>query len=211
MKEKNVTYQTTKPYVTLNDLSAKTKNVWIVFHGMGYLSRYFLRPFTKLNSEENFIIAPQAPSKYYLNDEFRYVGACWLTKEDTHQEIQNIFNYIDAVVEAENLLNSNLILFGFSQGVSIAARWMASRKIHCEKLVLYAGGIPNELKNEDFAYLDFAKTQIQLIYGDKDHYLTPERLKIERRKAEQIFGNQATILEFKGGHEVKSELLLDLV
>ncbi len=67
-------FQTTNPYGTLNAPNPKTKNVWVVFHGIGYLSRYFLRYFDGLPSEENYIIAPQAPSKYYLNNEYRHVG-----------------------------------------------------------------------------------------------------------------------------------------
>ena len=212
MKEKKATYKTTNSYVTLNDLSTNTKNIWIVFHGMGYLSRYFLRPFIELNPNENYFIAPQAPSKYYLKDEFKYVGASWLTKENTQQEIQNLFSYIDAVADAENLLkNTELILLGFSQGVSIVTRWMASRKIQCKKLVMYAGSIPNELKAEDFDYLDYSKTEIHIIFGDKDEYLTAKRLKIEKEKAERVFQGNAVVTLFDGIHEIKPEILMGLV
>lgn len=34
--EKKVKYTTTNTYETLNTLTNKTKNVWIVFHGIGY-------------------------------------------------------------------------------------------------------------------------------------------------------------------------------
>ena len=64
--EKQVSYNTTNTYSTLNTLTDKTKNVWFVCHGIGYLSRYFLKYFDELNSDENYIIAPQAHSKYYL-------------------------------------------------------------------------------------------------------------------------------------------------
>ena len=62
--EKQVTYQTTNTYETLNTLSAKTKNIWIVLHGIGFLSKFFIKYFDELNAEENYVIAPQAPSKY---------------------------------------------------------------------------------------------------------------------------------------------------
>lgn len=88
-----------------------------------------MKYFNGLNTEENYIIVPQAPSKYYLKNEYKYVGASWLTKENTATEVKNVLNYIDAVLEAENLPEDvNLILFGFSQGVSIASRWLASKK-----------------------------------------------------------------------------------
>lgn len=80
---KRVFYRTSNSFETCNALTDRTKNVWIALHGMGYLSRYFLRSFQSLNPVENYIIAPQAPSKYYLKNDFKYVGASWLTKEDT--------------------------------------------------------------------------------------------------------------------------------
>ena len=152
-QQKQVNYQTTNTYETLNSLTDKTKNIWIVLHGIGYLSKYFLRYFEELNADENYIIAPQAPSKYYLKNKYKHVGASWLTKENTIVETSNVLAYLDAVYAAEKLpKDCNLIVFGFSQGVSIATRWVVSRKLQCQHLVLYAGGIPKELNPEDFAF-----------------------------------------------------------
>ena len=100
IQEKNVTYNTQNTYATLNALSEKTKYVWLVFHGIGYLSRYFLKHFSQLNSEEHYIIAPQAPSKYYLKNEYKYVGASWLTKENTLTETENVMSYLDKSVSS---------------------------------------------------------------------------------------------------------------
>ena len=99
--EKKVLYTTSNTYHTLNSFSSTTKNVWLVFHGMGYLSRYFIRYFSELSSEENFIIAPQAPAKYYMGEKFKHVGASWLTRENTIEDTKNIFNYMDTVFETE--------------------------------------------------------------------------------------------------------------
>ncbi|TMU56284.1 alpha/beta hydrolase [Flagellimonas algicola] len=212
LTEKRVVYQSQNSYETLNSIGDKTKNIWIVFHGMGYLSRFFIRYFSKLNPEENYIIAPQAPSKYYLKDEFKYVGASWLTKENTQLETENVLNYIDAVFEAENVpSNLNLVLFGFSQGVSIVTRWMVRRKIRCHSLVLYAGGIPKELVPSDFDFMDWESTKVTVVYGDKDHYLTPERRKQELEKMDKLFLGSAKVIHFEGGHEVKPELLSQLI
>jgi len=140
--EKQNTYSITNTYSTLNAVGTQTKNIWFAFHGIGYLSRYFINFFDELDPNENYIIAPQAQSKYYLNGQYKHVGASWLTKENTANEIENVLNYIDSVFEEEKLPHDvNLIVFGFSQGVSIAARWVAKRKITCNQLVLYAGGI----------------------------------------------------------------------
>lgn len=210
--EKTVTYTTENTYLTQNELTPKTKNVWLVFHGIGYLSRYFVKYFNGLHPEENYILVPQAPSKYYLKNEYKYVGASWLTKENTATEVKNVLNYIDAVLEAENLPDDvNLILFGFSQGVSVAARWLASKKPNCKMVALYAGGIPNELTAADFEFLEQNATEIKIIYGDQDEYLTPDRLKGENIKIENLFQGRADIITFKGGHEVKPEIIKNLI
>jgi len=50
--EKEISYQSTNTYSTLNTLTSETKNVWIVFHGIGYLSRYFIQLFIKVLQRE---------------------------------------------------------------------------------------------------------------------------------------------------------------
>lgn len=211
-KEETVTYTAKNTYLTQNTLGEKTKNVWLVFHGIGYLSRYFVKYFEGLDPEENYIIVPQAPSKYYLKNEYKYVGASWLTKENTSMEIDNVIHYVDAVLQTEQLPSHvNLILFGFSQGVSVATRYLVHRKLKCHALILYAGGIPNELKKEDFDFLDRDTTQVKLMYGDKDEFITPERLATEKVKIQDLFQGKAEIVMFKGGHEVKPKLIRDLV
>lgn len=208
---KRVSYQTSNSYETLFQNQASTKNVWLIFHGIGYLSKYFLRYFEHLDAMENYVIAPQAPSKYYLKDEYKYVGASWLTKVDTKHELKNNFSYLDAVAETENIVTSeDLVLFGFSQGVSILTRWMATRKIKPKKVILYAGGIPNELTKEDFEYLNPELTKITFAYGDSDFFLTKERLENEQKKLEILFQNKAEIIKFEGGHEVKPEIISQL-
>ena len=207
-QEKNVVYKSANTYETLNDYTDKTKNVWLVFHGIGYLSRYFLKYFKDLNPDENYIIAPQAPSKYYLNGKYVHVGASWLTKENTVQEIQNINEYIDAVLEAEAISkNQNLIVFGFSQGVSIALRYTAINKLKCKLLVLYAGGIPNEFKADDFTFIEKQNTKVKIIIGNQDAYLNEERMQTETKKISKLFNNKAELLIFEGGHEVKKEII----
>lgn len=207
--EKEVSYQSTNSYSTLNQLTKKTNNVWFCCHGLGYLSRYFIRHFSQLDSEENYIIAPQAPSKYYQKTDFRHVGASWLTKENTAKETKNVLRYLDAVLAAEKIpQDCNLILMGFSQGVSVVTRWMASRKIHCAQLIIHSGGIPKELHSEDFSFIE--ETQVKLIYGTQDEYLNAERIIEERERAKKLFGENLEIISFDGSHEINQPLLKKL-
>jgi len=206
--EKEASYNATNTYSTLNILTEKTKNVWMVFHGMGYLSKYFIKYFSELDTEENYIVAPQAPSKYYQGKNFKHVGASWLTRENTIVDTQNILNYVDAVFEKENLENiPKLIVLGYSQGVSIAMRWVASRKIQCNTLILHSGGIPNELKPQDFEFLK-SSAQVIYLYGNKDQYITEARETEEKLKGSKLFQNRLKIEVFDGIHEVHTEFLL---
>lgn len=208
--QKKVTYTAANTYHTLNEFTEKTKNVWMVFHGMGYLSKYFIDYFSELNAEENYIIAPQAPSKYYQDKAFKHVGASWLTRVNTVAETQNILNYVDAVFENENTKTiPKLIVLGYSQGVSIATRWVASRKIQCDTLILHSGGIPNELQPKDFEFLK-PTAQVIYLYGNKDQYITEARKTEEHLKATKLFQDRLIIEVFDGTHEVNKEFLLNI-
>ena len=208
--EKEVSYTATNTYNLLNNYTEKTKNIWIVFHGMGYLSKYFLKYFEKLDPEENYIIAPQAPSKYYQDRNFKHVGASWLTRENTLSETENNLQYLDAIFKKElNKEAGNLIVMGYSQGVSIALRWVASRKVPCNKLVLHSGGIPKELKKSDFKFLPYSSSVI-FLYGNNDPYINEERKKEESLKAMDLFEDRLKIEVFDGNHEVNETLLLSI-
>ncbi|MEP1486885.1 MAG: esterase [Algibacter sp.] len=199
-EEKEISYTTTNSYSTLNTLKATTKNVWLVCHGMGYLSKYFLKYFKGLNPDENYIIAPQAQSKYYIKSNFKHVGASWLTKENTKAETENVLNYFDAVLENEKVPKDiNLIVFGYSQGVSVAARYISSRQLQCTQLIFHSGSIPKELDVEDFA---FYTGKVHLICGDKDEYINDKRLQLELKRVKSLFENNLEIHLFDGVHEV---------
>ncbi|MBQ4915562.1 esterase [Maribacter sp. MMG018] len=205
---KQVGYHHTNSYETLNKIGPNTKNVWLVFHGIGFLSKFFLRYFDELKPDENYIIAPQAPSKYYLNNKYRHVGASWLTKVDTQQEMANVMAYINAVLKNENIpADCNLIVLGFSQGVSIATRFVAKNNMVCKKLILYAGAIPNELTKEDFQHLITHNTEIVTVVGTEDEYINSERLKTESLKIDSLFQGSAKQITFEGGHEIKKEII----
>jgi predicted esterase len=209
-QEKEITYKSSNSYSTLNTLTDTTKNVWFVCHGMGYLSRYFLRYFKQLQPEENYIIAPQAPSKFYIQPKM-HVGANWLTRDNTAVGMENIKNYFDAIFEAEKIPQTiNFIVLGYSQGVSVAMRYLGSRQLQCDQLILHSGGIPKELIAKDFDYLS-ERTKVKLIYGTKDEYLDEDRLKEESARATDLFGNRLEILPFEGAHVVNVNYINNLV
>ena len=140
-----------------------------------------------------------------------YVGANWLTRDNTEAGTRNIMNYFDAVFENENIPSDiNVIVFGYSQGVSVAMRYMVRRQLQCSQLVLHSGGIPKELTAEDFNYLN-SDTKIKLIYGTNDEYLDEARIQLETERAYELFGDRVTILPFEGKHVVNVDYINELV
>lgn len=211
MKSSSVNYDHTSSYVTLNELTQQTEYIWLVFHGMGYLSKYFIQYFNTLPTEQNYIIAPQAPSKYYQDSQFRRIGACWLTREETQLEMSNILNYIEAIYQKEiQFKNKKLVIMGYSQGVSIACRWMAHQKINASALILHSGSIPIELDSNDFSFLT-KDTSIHLLYGEEDPYISPEKWRQQIEKADELFCLGYQVHSFKGVHEVHVPSLIQIL
>ena len=50
-----------------------------------------------------------------------------------------------------------------------------------------------------------------MIYGDQDHYLTPERLEREQQRFKEIFRDKGEQIVFQGGHEMKPAILSELI
>jgi len=213
MQKHQATYKTTNTYSTLNTLTERTKKVWFCLHGMGYLSHYFIKYFEDLDAKENYIIAPQAPNKYYQDKKFKYIGASWLTREDIDLEKENIFRYLDEIWAIESRKwkqkDIEIILMGYSQGVSIITRWMSSRALHCDHLLLHSGAIPEELTEDDFKYLP-KNTKVTYLYGDNDEYITEARKTEQQIKSSDLFGKRLVIQVFKGKHEVNVSFLKKL-
>jgi predicted esterase len=205
--EKLLTYSTTGPYEVLNSNTPKTKRVWVVFHGIGFLSRYFLRYFNHLDPVENYIVAPQAPSLYYLDAQYRNVGASWLTREQTERNMANLLNYLDALYMEESLDEApHLTLMGYSQGVSVLCRWVARRKIPCDRLMLYAGRVPSELQAADFEHLD-NHTPVEVYAGSNDPFISRQSRPEIQHQLEQLFGPRLQMTNYPGGHELKKEYI----
>lgn len=216
MTELTVSYTSHNTYSILNKealTSLKPITVWFALHGMGYLSKYFINYFDALDPLANYVIAPQAPSKYYQDKKFKYVGASWLTKENTALEKENVYAYLDALWEAEKTKwkdkHVRLIFMGYSQGVSIITRWISRNKISCDVLLLHSGAIPTELGKKSFDHLP-ESTQVTYLYGTRDEYIDQTRETEQRLLGSKIFGNRLTIKTFDGVHEVHKKSLHEL-
>ncbi len=206
-----VTYQHTNSYEVLYPVTSTTKNIWICFHGIGYLATYFKKYFKDLDPQLNAVIIPQAPSKFYLGKDFKHVGASWLTRVDTAMEMENNLNYIDAILEKERLTGDpRLILMGYSQGVSIATRFLKHYEKPIKALIMHSGSIPAELDAQDGSLFQLKSARCIHIAGTLDEYLTADLIQLEKKKIEMLFGTKCEIHRPEIKHEVDATLLREI-
>jgi predicted esterase len=195
-------------YHKLNELTEQIERIWIVFHGQGMLAQYFIRKFEVLDPKKNYILAPQGLSKYYLEGFTGRVGASWMTKEDRLTEIDNQMSYLNGVIAAEGVEDSNaeIILFGFSQGVATACRFGAFSQMDFKKLVLWAGTFPPDIPVE----LTQAWGQkVDMVYftGNQDPFFKEGMIEHQYHQVLQSTGAKPRLIRFDGKHEVIPSLL----
>ncbi|MDT8347096.1 MAG: hypothetical protein RQ756_04790, partial [Flavobacteriaceae bacterium] len=82
-----------------------------------------------------------------------------------------------------------IIIYGFSQGVSVAMRWLLHSGMRCDKLIINAGKIPHEIKPNAYEHFG-ATTEVHHIVGQNDPYLNPAVEAIELNKIAQLFQHQ---------------------
>lgn len=194
---------------TYGKLSDKTQNVWVVTHGFGQLSKYFIKHFEHLDPERNYVIAPEALSRSYLSDMSGRVGASWMTKDMRLKEIDDYVNYIEFVTDnllnIINLDNINLIALGFSQGAATISRWAEKSKKNVNLLCFWAGEPGIEL----FSSENYNKFTILYVVGNNDPFLTLEKQQKIKLKSEES-GWLFRMLSFEGEHHLDKEMILQI-
>jgi dienelactone hydrolase len=141
--------QRTARFATLGDMHERIRQVWFVCHGYSQLVKEFIRYFSVLDDGTRLVVAPEALSRFYLESTDGKVGASWMTKEDRLEEVNDYVRYLDALYEhistQVDLNGTTVHVFGFSQGVATASRWISRGTVRADQLVLWAGALPPEL------------------------------------------------------------------
>jgi len=217
LQEHHLSVTRTARYFTLGDPSGGVAEVWFVCHGYGQLAGRFLRHFEALADGTRLLVAPEALSRFYLEDmavpaSERKVGATWMTREDRLSEIDDYVRYLDAlhaeVFARVERASVTLHLFGYSQGTATACRWAARGAARVDRLILWAGEVPPDLDLAGAAER-FRRLRLLFVLGRKDEYITP---KIVAREEERLrsHGIPFEVKWFEGGHEIDAELLKEL-
>lgn len=168
----------TAHYYTLGHPSAQVRQLWICCHGYGQLASHFIHKFRDLQGPHTLIIAPEGLSRFYFGGVVGPVGASWMTSADRLSEIHDYCNWLDALYDRYTSQLSpevHITFLGFSQGVATVLRWMHARQRRVDRVIAWAGTLP-----EDLDYRPLAKywhdVEWHLVYPDADAYLSPQRL-----------------------------------
>ncbi len=203
----SVITQKTARVSTYGTLSEKTKLVWIVTHGYGFLAEFFIKKFEELNPEENFVIVPEALNRFYVKDMNGRVGASWMTSEDRENEINDYILYLDKVYETlTSQTDAKIIGLGFSQGAATIARWAMQTHKRLNRIVFWGGNVPNDCL-KDISKLN--SLHPYLLVGDEDEFISKEVYE----SALNTLGNAGITFShifYKGGHAILTEPLLQL-
>ena len=213
MQEHHLTVSRTARYYTLGNAESPAQ-LWFVLHGHGQLASRFLRHFAPLDDGTRLVVAPEALSRYYLEDgvhgpESR-VGATWMTREDRLSEINDYVAYLDALCEhiTRSLAGAApaLNVVGFSQGAATASRWTALGRSRVDRLWLWGGLLPPDL---DLARhgATLERARLTFVLGRHDRFATAEhRASVSERLSPHGF--EPRLLEFDGGHVIDARTLL---
>ncbi|MFY7912143.1 MAG: alpha/beta hydrolase [Emticicia sp.] len=214
MNEHQIKIERTARYYTLGELNESTKTIWFVVHGYGQLSQFFIKKFAKIANNETFIVAPEAPSRFYLDNEFKRVGASWMTRELRQSEIDENNEYLNLLyanlLQACDLSKIEINILGFSQGCATVCRWFSAGKVKCNRLLLWAGFFSNGIR-EVIEPEKLQHVETYYIYGDEDEFLVAYPELTEKFKASMIKDINPKIVCFKGKHTVDESTLQSVI
>jgi predicted esterase len=224
--EAHVEVPRTARYFTLG-AAASARELWVVLHGYGQLARYFVRHFAPL-AAGRLIVAPEALNRFYLEsrDTDRApnggtapvplhsprVGATWMTREDREVDITDYVRALDLVVadatRGLDVARLPLVVLGFSQGATTAARWLAARAEAgappAARFIMWQGGFPNELDLADAAWL--RAVNLTIVASPDDPYIPPASVDAVLAQLD-AHGIDYARHAFEGGHRMDAETL----
>ena len=208
--KKQISIPKTHKYSQLGEFSEKTNTVWIVLHGYGMLSEFFIKKFECILNEKTVVIAPEGSNRFYLDNNYSRVGASWMTKVDKEKDIEDNISFIETlytkIVDDIGHNNFKLKTLGFSQGGATLVRWIMSNSIKVDSLILWGSDIPQDcLTNQNKSR--WSSINIKIVIGKKDEYISDENKK-KVIDAVNAYGLSYKLIEYDGPHKIiESELI----
>lgn len=181
--------------------------LWVVCHGYGQLSRYFIRKFEILSQQNVCVVAPEGLHRFYLKGHSGRVGASWMTSEERIKDIEDYVDYLDEITShftSENI--KSITGLGFSQGAATISRWASLGKVKPDNLVLWSSVFPPDLPPDN---IKKSKQKMFYAYGDQDEFLSVNQFK-EHYEDLKKSGINIEEYPFKGTHDIYPETLLEI-
>jgi len=212
--EHHLTVPRTARYFTLGEAR---RAVWLVVHGYGELAGEFAARFAPVDDGTRLIVAPEGLSRFYhalpsppasaTTGDRGAIGASWMTREDRDGEIGDQVTFLDLVHErifARVPRDAvRLTVLGFSQGVATICRWLARSTVRPDRIVCWAGLIPEETLGA------LHGPALTIVAGERDAYAPADRVaETEGRLAGA--GLTFNRLTFAGGHRLDDDVLRTL-
>lgn len=195
-------------------------------HGYRQLAERFIRRFEALPGvgEARAVVAPEALSRFYIEEEVgphgpdSRVGASWMTRADRDHEIADYVGYLDrlaaavlpasagrrAVAAPPGAGGRRVVVLGFSQGAETASRWATYGRIRPDELVLWGGGLAEDLDPARAAE-SLKGTRVRVVVGSEDRWARGRSRDTEDRLRE--LGLDSERVEYAGGHAVSPRVL----
>ena len=200
-------------YFQLGNPGNDTSIVWVVLHGYGMLSEFFIQKFKKLENKNTLILAPEALNRFYIDTNYGRVGASWMTKDERQDDIKENIKYLNSLMDqiikeiGHNRFKINVL--GFSQGGATACRWLFKSGLKFENLIMWAGDIPKDTLTEHNR-LKWNDMNTHLVMGKKDELIN-EEMKAKFLKLVTDYKLDYKLTLYDGDHRIFPDVLMELI
>lgn len=172
------------------------------FHGYGENAERHLQELRRIPGASRFVLcAIQALHPFY--NKTGEVIACWMTRLDREQAIQDNVRYVASVVariKQDLPVSERLVYLGFSQGAAMAYRAAAAAGHPCQGLIVLGGDVPPELEQQDLSGFP----PVLLGRGSSEEWYDAAKMEhdVELLRARKV---DVRPVIFQGGHEWTDE------
>ena len=202
--KKQISIPKTHKYSQIGEFSKKTNTVWIVLHGYGMLSEFFIKKFDCILNDSTVVIAPEGSNRFYLESNYYRVGASWMTKLDKEKDIEDNISFIQTlysnIVDEIGHTNFKLNTLGFSQGGATLVRWIMSNNITIDSLILWGSDIPKDCLTSE-KKSRWSSIDVKLVIGNQDEYINEEN---KQKVIDLIssYGLKYELVAYEGSHKI---------
>lgn len=212
MEQHHIRTGKTARYFQSGHLTPETRTVWFALHGYGQLAGKFIEKFRDIAGPRTAVIAPEGLHRFYLEGYHGRVGASWMTRADRENDIRDYIEFLDRVYsEVTSPLKKSpvkTVLFGFSQGVATAVRWLSKGSGQVDEAVFWGGVLPRDFEPERDTSA-FENVRLWTVYGNRDEFRDEERIR-EQEKILDESGIEREHIEYAGTHRIDRETLKTL-